>query len=169
MKNKLTFAFFFALLLLVCSATYAQSEDSRTQLKLSISYGGKTIVTDLNSVSTSFSRVYDEVKPNNTATDSVKNKMPNLYSSGFYMTIDVKKISDELLKVFAKKQAKFDGTITIVDTFGKNPSKTIKFKQASVYSYSDQFSSASYGDAYGATALSILCGEVSINGILIEQ
>lgn len=100
--------------------------------------------------------------------DTAKRKLPN-YPGAFYLTMDAKKISDDLLKVFAKKQTRFDGTITIVDSYGKNPTRTIKFKQASLYSYSDQMSAPSYADGYGSYAISLYCQEISINGIIIEQ
>ena len=169
MKNLFAFSFTFFLLSIIFRPTYAQSDENRTKMQLTVNFGGKSIVTDLNAVSTSLSRGYDEGLSDPTVKDSVKNKIP-WYSSGtFYLTIDVKKVSDELLTVFAKKQNRFDGAITIVDTYGKNPTRTIKFKQASIYSYSDQFSAGSYSENYGTSAISISCKEVFINGIKIEQ
>ena len=87
-----------------------------------------------------------------------------------YLTFEVKNISDELLTIFAKKKNLFDGTITIVDTYGKIPTRTIKFKKAGLYNYSDQISGGIYSaDSYSSAAVSISCKELSINGILIEQ
>lgn len=160
----------FLLFLLVCSnSVSAQSDESRTKLQMTISFNGKSIVTDLNGVSTSLSRIYDETPAIKTTRDSLKAQLPSAYLKAFYLTIDAKKISDDLFRVFAGKQNKFDGIITVIDTFGKNPTRTIKFKQASLYSYSDQMSVSSYSDTYGSASISISCQEVSVNGILIEQ
>ncbi|MFD1258347.1 type VI secretion system tube protein TssD [Mucilaginibacter terrae] len=169
MKILLTVAFATILSFSFLKTTSAQTEENRNKVQLTVNYGGKTIVTDLNSVSTSLTRNYDDLPSVSTLKDSVKNKLSAYYPGSFYLTVDAKKISDELLKVFAKKQNRFNGTITIVDTYGKNPARTIKFTQASLYSYSDQLSSASYSDAYGASAISFFCKEISINGITIEQ
>jgi len=153
----------------VWQSAYAQSDENRTKMQLTVVYNGKSIVTDLNSVNTSLSRSYDDVAPAAGVKDTAKTKIASLYPGAFYVTVDAKKVSDEMLMAFAKKQSHFDGTITIVDTYGKNPTRTIKFKQACIYSYSNQFSTASYGESYGASAISFSCKEVSINGINIEQ
>ncbi|RZK70802.1 MAG: hypothetical protein EOO85_20690, partial [Pedobacter sp.] len=76
---------------------------------------------------------------------------------------------DDLLKLVTGKNSNFDGTITITDSFGKLPSRTIKFFKANLYSYSDQYSSTYYNDTVGSVAISISCSSLSINGILIEQ
>ncbi|WP_345953975.1 type VI secretion system tube protein TssD [Mucilaginibacter sp. PAMB04168] len=166
---KTIFAFTSSLLLLFFAThTRAQTEEGRTQIQMTIVVAGKNIVTDLNGISTSLSRNYEET-PGIAAKDTSKSKFPGYYSGGFYLTLDAKKISDDLLRVLAKKRNRFDGTITIVDTYGKKPTRTIRFKQASLYSYSDQMSASGYNDTYGAAAISISCQEVSINGIVIEQ
>jgi hypothetical protein len=168
MKKLLAITTVLLMSLSLAQTTLAQSDENRNKIQMTVSYGGKDIVTDLNSVSTSLSR-YDEAPGSSAVKDSIKAKAPGYYSAAFYLTIDAKKVSDELLKVFSKKLSKFDGTITLVDTYGKNPTRTIKFKKGSLYSYSEQMSSASYSDAYGSTAISISCEEVSINGVPIEQ
>jgi hypothetical protein len=157
------------LLLLIVTNTNAQTEESRTKIQMTVVFGGKNIVTELNGVSTSLSRSYEETPVVAAVKDSLKNTTVGYTPGTFYLTIDAKKISDDLLRVLARKQNRFDGTITIVDTYGKNPTRTIKFKQASLYSYSDQLSAVAYSDSFGAAAISISCREVSINGILIEQ
>ncbi len=160
----------FVLSIFIAHTGYAQSEESRTKIQLTVNFGGKTIVTDVNSVSTSISRMtYDEALPTVTGKDTVKTKPSQYNPNAFYLSIDAKKISDEMLNVFAKKQNRFDGMITIVDTYGKNPTRTIKFKQGTLYSYSDQLSGSSYSDGYGSSIFSIGCKEVSINGIVFEQ
>ncbi|WP_158827429.1 type VI secretion system tube protein TssD [Mucilaginibacter lacusdianchii] len=169
MKNLFAFTLSLLSFLLFATSTQAQSDENRTKIQLTVVYGDKSIVTDLNTVSTSLSRSNDETPPVAAVKDSVKSKSPLYYPGSLYITMDAKKISDELLNVFSKKQNRFDGTITIVDTYGKNPTRTIKFKQASLYSYADQMSTSSYSDAYGASSISFGCKEISINGITIEQ
>jgi len=149
--------------------TYAQSEESRTKIQMTINFKAKIIVTELNGLSFSLARNPDEIPAGKTSKDSLASKTYGYSQSSIYLTLDTKKISDELLSVFAKKQATFDGSITIVDTFGKNLTKTIKFKQASLYSYSDQVSTTAYSETYGAASLSFNAKEISINGITLEQ
>jgi hypothetical protein len=156
------------LLLLYVTPTHAQTEENRTKMQMTVVFAGKNIVTDLNGISTTLSRNYEET-PAIATKDTAKVKAAGYYPGSFYLTLDAKKISDDLLRVLAKKHNRFDGTITIVDTYGKNPTRTIRFKQASLYSYSDQMSAVAYSDNYGAAAISISCQEVSINGIVIEQ
>jgi len=168
MKN-FPFILIFLFTIIFSQPVFAQGDEGRTKIQMTINYGGKTVVTDLNSIGTSLSRGYEEEQPSVTAKDSVKTKPTGYSPNAFYLTIEAKKISDDLLTVFAKKQNRFDGTITIVDTYGKNPTRTIKFKQASLYTYSDQLSAGPYNEGYGSAGLSFTCKEVSINGILIEQ
>ncbi|MCZ4221873.1 type VI secretion system tube protein TssD [Pedobacter rhodius] len=149
----------------------AQSDERRNNVQLVITFEGNTLKADLNSLSTSISRTgYEDLSPLKSTADTSKTKAklpPGSYPA-FYLTMDIKQVDTELMKVFAKKQSYFDGTVTITDTYGKNPTRVVKFKQASLYSYSDQFSAASYGDYYGNSVISITCKEVSINGVNIE-
>jgi hypothetical protein len=157
---------------LLNNRSFAQSEERRNKVQMVINFGGKAITTDLNSLSMSLSRSADEETSTphaSTDTSKAKIKVPSLLSTSFYLTIDAKQIDTELLKVFSKKQTRFDGVITITDTYGKNAPRVIKFKQASLYNYSDQFSAASYGEAYGSSVISIICKEVTVNGVIIEQ
>jgi 6-phosphogluconate dehydrogenase (decarboxylating) len=169
MKNLLSLTTFCLLSLVLVKATYGQSEENRTKIQMTINYGGKNIVTDLNGVSTSISHVSDDTPTVTTANDSVKNKIPEYSQGTLYLMVDAKRISDDLLKVFAGKQNKFDGIITVTDTYGKNPTRTFQFKQATLYTYSDQVSAGAYSENYGASSFSFGCKEISINGIRIEQ
>lgn len=152
--------------------TKAQTDERRNKIQMVITFGGKTITSDLNSVSTSISRYTDDLIPQTKTTekDSVKNVINATPSQSdvFYLSMEVKRLDPEMLKVIAKKQNRFDGTITITDTYGKNPTKTLKFTSASLYSYSDQFSAVPYGDAFGSCALSINCKGFVIDGVKIE-
>jgi hypothetical protein len=151
----------------------AQSEERRNTIQMTITFGGKTIITDLNTVSTSISRYNDEELPDvkSAAQDTGKpNIAPTGQSSSFSLGMEVRRINSELLKVLAKRQNHFDGTITITDTYGKNPTKIIKFRSAGLSNYSDQYSAVTYtADAYANCSLSINCKELSIDGVSIEQ
>jgi hypothetical protein len=164
-----------SLLLLISYSGYSQ-EDSRIKIVLSVNANGKAITTPLNGVSTSVSRYYDDVvtTPVGTKgkdTTAVKSPTPPAgYKAGvFYLNLDAKSFPDEILKLVAGKNSSFDGTITITDSYGKIPARTIKFFKASLYSFSDQYSSTYYNDSIGSAAISLNCSSISINGILIEQ
>lgn len=153
------------------NAALAQSEPNRFKIDLAIEYSGKKLVTTLNSLSLSLNR-YDEPKPaSGAASDSSQKAVATSASSvsSFYMYMDSKMVSDDMLGVISKKSTRFSGIITIKDTYGKLPDRTIKFAQASVSSFSDQYTAASYGDYMGNFVFTIICKEISINGIPIEQ
>jgi len=171
MKQLFAFTLLFALYF--NQNANAQTDERRNKIEMTITFGGKTIKSELNSVGTSISRFTDDQTPQikTSSKDSIKNAVnttPISQADVFYLSMEVKKMDPELLKVLAKKQNRFDGIITITDTYGKNPTKTIKFIGASLYSYSDQFSVAPYGDAYGSCSLSINCKGFVIDGITIE-
>ncbi|AMR33994.1 hypothetical protein A0256_22365 [Mucilaginibacter sp. PAMC 26640] len=168
MKNIFVFALF-TLSLFSATSTYAQTDENRIKIQLTVPFKGKNIITDLNGITTSLSRTYEDTPAIKSDRDSTLSKIAGYNPAPLYLTMDAKKINEELLSVFAKKQNKFDGTITIVDTYGKNPTRIIKFKQASLYSYTDNVAAGGYGETYGSAAISISCQEVSVNGIIIEQ
>lgn len=72
-----------------------------------------------------------------------------------------------MLRIFSKKQTRFDGKITVVDTYARTPDRTITFKDAAVLSFSQQMST--YGESYGNSAMTFSCKEIAVNGIDIEQ
>lgn len=161
---------------LAAQRSSAQTQEARMKIQLSITAQGKQLTTDLNSISTSVSRYYDELQqqPSTTAkaSDSVKNSsnLPKTtYSPGaFYLNMEIRSMPDELLKVLASKGQTFDGKITITDTYGKTASRTLSFTKASLYSYTDQFASTYYADSYGSASVSFSCKTLSINGIAID-
>jgi hypothetical protein len=168
MKNLRTLALGLLLVLLLGNKASAQMEENRTKIEMTLYFGGKTVVTELVSLSTSITRNYDEPAPSLPAKDSLKKEAAPEKPGSAYLTMEIRRISDDLLRIFSKKQNRFDGTITIVDTYGKLPSRTFKFKQAMLATYSEQSAAASYGESYGAGYFSITCPEVTINGIAIE-
>ena len=168
MKRLLLSALTCSVLLTSGQAAFAQTESNRTNINLTISYGGKTITTELTNLSFSLGRYGDEADATLKGRDTAKKPAVLYKSTSAILSMEVKRVSDDMLRVFSKKQNRFDGTISIVDNFGKLPTRTIKFKQASLSSYSDQYSAASYGEYYGASSISINCSELSINGITVE-
>lgn len=91
MKNltALLIAFIF-LSVTFTKATYAQNEENRMKMQMTISYGGKTIVTELNSVATALTRGYDEQPAAPAVKDSLKSKLP-ANPGTVYLTVDAKR------------------------------------------------------------------------------
>ncbi|WP_129714808.1 hypothetical protein [Pedobacter sp. SYP-B3415] len=145
-------------------ALKAQSGEQRIKIQLTIDHGGKKIVANLNSFSSALTRTEAEAP---LKADTAKNKV--IYGSGIYLNMDLSILNDDLLRVLAKKDAKFNATVTINDTYGKLPGKTILIKNASLYSLSDQHSTSVYGDGYGSTMIAINCDQLIVNGISLER
>jgi hypothetical protein len=146
----------------------AQSEE-RNKIMMTINSGGKNITTELSAASFGITR-YDTystpVTDTTTGTNKTKPAVPE--RGNYYLAVSAMKVDAELLKVFSKKENRFSGTITITDTYGKNPPREIRFAKASLDSYSDQYTSASYDDAYGYASIVLGCSTLSINGVEME-
>ena len=171
MKKLTALTLSFLLLIFFTKTLKAQTEDNRNKLQMTINYGGKIIISDLSSVSTALSR-YSDYADLKTAKDSVKANIKNTADKQrgvIYLSLGVKKVNPDLLTLFSKRQTRFDGIISITDTFGKNPPTIIKFSQAALESYSDSFSSASYNDSYSTSTVSFSCTTLTINGVVLEQ
>lgn len=166
MKKLLAIVAFSLLLISLASKAQAQSDENRNKLEMNITFGGKNIVTGLSSVSTSISRYADDAEAG-TPKDTVKKAAD--HDNGFYLSIVVNKVDTNLLQLFAKKSTKFDGSITITDTYGKNTPVVIKFSGASLQSYTDQFSGVSYSDSYSGANVTFICHTLTMNGVEIEQ
>jgi len=153
------------LLLFISLSLKAQSED-RNNIQMVVKYEGKTITTELTNVGIGITRYKDY---SDTTTDAAAvTKEKSIAPGGYYLTMSVKKVNNDLLKLFSKKQAVFSGSITITDSYGKNPTREIKFSNASLESYSDQFSTQSYDDSYSTAAVSLSAKGLTINGIAME-
>jgi len=174
MKN-LKLALLATILMLQVTDSLAQQIESRLKIQMTIMHSGKKILTELTSVNTAIARYPEEParQPVANPKDSTGFKplqSASIYNTGsLYLTIDTKNITTELLKAFSKRNTSFDGIITIVDSFNKIPTKTIKFTKADLSSYSDQVSSGYYGDSYGAASVTISCKTIAINDVIIEQ
>ncbi len=171
MRKLTALSLSFLLLISFTETIKAQTEDNRNKLQMTISYGGKTIISDLSTVSTALSRYsnYTDVKTaKDTAKANVKSAADKQHGV-IYLSLGVKKVNPDLLTLFAKGQTRFDGLITVTDTFGKNPPIIIKFSQAALESYSDSFSTASYNESYSTSTVSFSCTTLTINGVILEQ
>ena len=139
--------------------------DERNKIQMVINNQGKTITAELSAVSLGITRYNDAYE---TAETAAMPKEKSTLQGNYYLALSVKKVSPELLKLFAKKQTRFNGTITITDTYGKNPAREIKFTNAALDSYSDQFSTMSYDDAYSVASISLSVKGLTVNGVEIE-
>lgn len=171
MKQLFTFTLAFLVSCTFIQRVNAQDDERRNKIQMVISYGGKTVTTELIAISSSISRYADEELSETSDTGKDTSGITSISTSrsnSFNLGMEIKKMDPELLKVLAKRKSYFDGTITITDSYGKNPTKTLRFKRAGLSSYSDHYTSASYSDAYGNISLSITCVELAIDGINIE-
>ena len=155
MKKQLILSAFLLLLSLFSNTIEAQSEESRNEIQVTINFEGKIINTGLKTFSISASRDYDSKEKKNMGTR-------------FYLYLELKKNDTEFLRIFSKKQTQVDGTVVMADTFGKNPPRIIAFSKASLSTYNDQLSSASYNDGSGLVSLALICNELIIDGVKIE-
>jgi hypothetical protein len=162
----------------VAANSIAQTDERHNKVEMVVVQGGKTIKTELNSVSTSVTRYIENEESNGPSvadvsdTGKAKHAGPVPVSSrsagDFYLTIETRNLSPEMMRIFSKSNFRFDGTITVTEQFKQTPARTIKFKQAAVYSYSDQYSSVPYTDTYGNAVLSLSCKGLSVDGITLE-
>ncbi|MEH6307161.1 hypothetical protein RYH73_16055 [Olivibacter sp. CPCC 100613] len=170
--NRLLYFPLLALLIFKGNVVNAQSEDPRNKIQMVINFNGKDVTADLNSVSTSVTRYQrDEAPLANNGQDSTltQSKLPPSPSDYVYLTFEIKKINKDLLQVLSKRSNQFDGTITVTDSYGKNPPKTLEFKSATLYSYSDQLSAFTYNDNYGNAMVSVSCKTLAVDGIKFDQ
>ena len=76
-------AIFFTFVAFINTAN-AQGDENRTKVQMTIEYRGKLIITDLNSISTSLTRGYEEQPLTPVVKDTAKSKMPH-YPGTFYL------------------------------------------------------------------------------------
>jgi len=161
------------LIFLLCFSTSlkAQSEE-RNKIVLTVNFNGKNITAELTNVGFGVSRYADYVTPPPPpvpADDkSAAGAKPVAERGAYSLSLIVKKVDTEMLKLFAKKETRFNGTIVITDTYGKNPPREIKFTKGALESYQDQYSSAYYDDGYSAASVMINCSGLTINGVALE-
>jgi len=158
------------LLLLCLSTSLAAQIEVRNKIVMTINVNGKNITSDISTVSFGVSRYADYSIPPASNDKDVKDKaIAAVNERGAYsLSIMVRKVDDDMLKLFSKKETRFDGTITITDTYGKNPAREIKFKKAALESYQDQFTATYYDDGYASASVMLNCAGLSINGVAFE-
>ena len=158
------------LLFLVCqSATLKAQSDERNKIVMTINFSGKNLTSELSSVNFGVSRYADYATPPLPADDKSAANKPAINERGAYsLSFIIKKVDTDMLKLFAKKETRFNGTIVITDTYGKNPPREIKFTKGALESYQDQFTSAYYDDGYSAASAMINCSGLTINGVVFE-
>lgn len=169
MKNLKKLSLLLLLTFFTTTLVNAQGEE-RNKIVMSIVSQGKTVTAELSTVSFGISRYSDYSAPAQdvaTAT-TTKDKTAIPERGSYYLATTVKKVDAELLKVFAKKNNRFNGTITVTDTYGKNPPREIKFTNAALDSYSDQFTSASYDDSYSVASVVFSTTGLTVNGVVLE-
>ena len=166
---KKLFKFEILLFLLCLSSSLMAQTEERNKIVMTVNYGGKNITAELTSVNFGVSRYADYSTPL-PADDKTATKDKTLVNErgAYSLAIMIKKVDNEMLKLFSKKETRFNGTITITDTYGKNPPRELKFTKGALESYQDQFTSAYYDDGYSSSSIMINCSNITINGVAFE-
>ncbi|WP_037500434.1 hypothetical protein, partial [Sphingobacterium deserti] len=149
--------FFFAFV----QKTYAQVDEQRFKIELSIQAGNKTAKTLLNSSSISFSRqeAYAGVDSAKTqAASAGTNTIPQIPRE-IYLSADAASVSKEAMELLAQHKGTLKGSIIVTDAYNQSQVKTIQFSEALLSGYSDQVSSYGYNGKPGSVAFSFVCKE----------
>ncbi|MBP4137086.1 hypothetical protein [Flavobacterium geliluteum] len=133
--------------------SYSQFDEKRTKIEISIKDGNKTIIVPVRSSTVSFSRSANSVKDTENSNDS----------KNYYLSIDFEKQDINLLRAFAKNKTGIDGELTMIDIYGKAPSRKFEFKGATLDALSDQLN----GD-YSSSYFSLNCRSLIIDGVTLE-
>lgn len=133
-----------------------QLEDKRVKIEITVRDGNKTIIAPVRSATFSFTTSTNS----STATDGTEKKEQ---MKNYYFSIDFEKQNIDLLRAFMTNKNGLDGQITVVDSYGKMPSRKLEFTKANIDSLSDQIT-ADYTSAY----MSIVCSTLIIDGVKVE-
>ncbi|QSW88787.1 MULTISPECIES: hypothetical protein [Flavobacterium] len=150
--NKKILSFLLISFLFLTQITYAQLEEKRTKVEITVKDGNKTITVPVRTATVSFTKGIASQDP----LDKTDNR-------NYYLTVDFEKQDTNLLRAFASHKNGLDGQITMIDTFGKLPTRKFEFKGGKLDSLSDQLS-ADYTSSY----YSIYCNLLIIDGVTIE-
>lgn len=140
-------------LILLCSLTqisYGQ-EEKRTKIEITVKDGNKTIVVPVRTATVSFTK------------STTKDPVDKTDSKTYFLSIDFEKQDINLLRAFSTSKNGLDGQLTMVDSFGKNPSRKFEFKGAKLEALSDQLN----GD-YTSSYFSLYCTLLIIDGVTLE-
>lgn len=168
--QALTTLLMLMLLLTIRIPSFAQADEQRFKIELSISAGEKTAKTLLNSSSISFSRqdVYSLTDSGkSSATDQATNRAPQL-PRDIYLSADASSISSDAMEILAKHKGTLSGTIIVTDAYNQSQVKRIQFSNALLSGYSDQISSYGYNGKPGSVAFSFICKELTVDGVSIS-
>lgn len=161
--------FFLVTILSVCtiSKSFAQ-EAPRYKMEMTIEANGKSSKVEVSSVNYSITRnTYDiSAEPKKE-----KEKSKEMYSipapQEFYLSVTLNKIDKNLLSIIANKKTTSNGVIVITDTYGKDETRKLEFRNAMLTGLSESLSS--YNTSYGgAGSLSVSAKELIIDGIAIQ-
>ncbi|WP_163410718.1 hypothetical protein [Flavobacterium ajazii] len=151
--NKKILSLLFVLFCSLTQITYGQ-EEKRTKIEITIKDGNKTITAVVRSATVSFTKPSEPVS---------KDPLDKNASKNYYLAVDFEKQNITLLSAFAKSKNGIDGELTMVDTYGKTPSRKFEFKGATLDALSDQLN----GD-YSSSYFSLNCRSLIIDGVTIE-
>lgn len=154
--NKKKFTLLLIVFCFLTGMSYGQQEDKRVKIEITVKDGNKTIVAPVRTATFSFTTSAN----NSTATDGSEKKEQ---TKNYYFSIDFEKQNIELLKAFMTNKNGLDGAITVVDSYGKLPSRKLEFTKANIDSLSDQIT-ADYTSAY----MSIVCATLIIDGVKVQ-
>lgn len=147
---------FFALAFLYLSTGTAlaqQEEGKRLKIELTVKAGNEQVTSAIRSFTVAYNRAL-----NDTGKDSVAEP-----PKGHYLSIDLEKQHIPLLRVLMPNRKGLDGQITVVDTYGKLPTRKIEFKLAVMETMNDQVT----GD-YGGAFMTLNCATLIIDGVKLE-
>lgn len=151
MKNRKVYWLLPVLFLFANVVNAQSSEEKRMKIELTVKHGSETTVSILSSTSISFTR-------QDYAVDS-----SNLPIRNFSLAVNFDKPSIQTIRAFIKNKNGVDGQITVVDTYGKLPSRKLEFKSAILDGLSDQFTSD-----YTTMYFTMRCAELTIDGLKID-
>jgi hypothetical protein len=126
-----------------------QLEEKRLKIEITVKDGNKSITSAVRTATFSFTR------PVAASSDTSQ--------KNYFLSIDFEKQDLNLLRAFTKSKNGLDGQLTMVDIYGKAPSRKFEFKGATLDALSDQLN----GD-YSSSYFSLNCSLVIIDGITIE-
>ncbi|WP_281233115.1 hypothetical protein [Flavobacterium gelatinilyticum] len=150
--NKKILSFFLIAFCFLTQISYGQLEEKRTKVEITVKDGNKTITVPVRTATVSFTR-----------SSAPKDAADQSETRNYYLTVDFEKQDTNLLRAFATSKKGLDGQITMVDTYGKLPSRKFEFKGGKLDSLSDQLASE-----YTSSYFSIYCNLLIIDGITIE-
>lgn len=156
MNKKIFTIVLIALCFLTAKSFGQQPDDKSVRIEITVKDGNKVITAPLRSASLAFSKSSGNV----TGTDGVDKKVE---TKTYFFAIDFEKQDLNLLRAFMKNKSGLDGEITMVDSYGKLPTRKMEFTKATVDSLSEQLT----GD-YNSSYISISCATLIIDGVTIE-